>query len=586
MTRIPDEKQSLLPILVMVGFTVVLVVALMVRVYRADRDLGMMRIASRQARLAAESGINHAIEKMRAAIVASDRAANPGALTAVFFADRLETDAWVQFGQKAEAWFRIISVRKVFAEDNPATPLLDESLQYQILSEGRCGRYRYSTSAVVQLYDLVKNFGVFGSLDEYYYGTPIQSWVEAAGSLDSFVGANAAVFNAGWLNRQGVCHDPVLLFKMFAPEGGDPFNAATGTMPLPYNYGRRFARAGESPCRGPLYCETPVVVDSHTFAGPVQTAMYFYRRGNSQPRIEQGNNAVAMNSSLRMQHAVDSLEGKNPSDVFVDRDSQGYNSFIPPWRPDFEHLRSLSRSRGIYIDADGKGFLNGKPHEIDYHPGEAHLFSDSYRGPNSTRYEQDELDEKYIVLSTDMRFKGFNNISAPNLQGARLIFSERSVYLRGDIGSDLVIVTPGHIFITGPTNIDSNLNLLLIAGEGTALSTVDLENYIKEANPGPEFISAASEWLIRAAIYKPGAGVYSAESRPQQGTPITFRRLFGGESLKIRIHGACIGGNLQRWVDNTEPGSLQITHVPAIADRLSLRPVSLNVLRMRTRPEK
>ena len=32
MTRIPDEKQSLLPILVMVGFTVVLVVALIVRV--------------------------------------------------------------------------------------------------------------------------------------------------------------------------------------------------------------------------------------------------------------------------------------------------------------------------------------------------------------------------------------------------------------------------------------------------------------------------------------------------------------------------------------------------------------------------
>ncbi|HPT44709.1 MAG TPA: hypothetical protein PLM07_02280 [Candidatus Rifleibacterium sp.] len=585
MNRLPDEKQSLLPVLVMVGFTLLLVIAMIVRVYRADRDLGMMRISSQQARLAAESGISYAVEKMRVALATSDRTANPEALTAVFFADQLETEDWIAFGQKSQAWFRIISVRKFFNENATGTRLLDENLQFQVLCEGRSGKHRFSTSAVVQLYDLVKTFGVFSSLDEYYYGTPIQSQVESAGSLDNFVAANAKMFADGVINRQGICFDPQLLVNMFSFDTPDPFNQATGTQKLDQSYGRRYFRDQSSPCLGPLYCESPVVVDSHIFFGPVQTSLYFFRRGASQPRIETGNSAVAMNSSLRIQHAVDNLEGKNPADVFVDRDSQAYASLIPPWRPDFDHLRNQAKNRGIYIDSDGKGFLNGNPVDIDYHAGETHLFSDSYRGPNSTRFEQDELDEKFVVLSSEMRYQGFNNLSAASLQGARLVFSERSVYLRGDIGSDLVIVTPSHIFITGPTNIDSSLNLFLIAGEGTALSTVDLENLIKEAKPGAEFIDAAREWLIKAVIYKPGAGVYTAEARPQKGTPVTFRKLFGGESLKVRINGACIGGNLQRWIDNTEPGSLQIRHFSNAADRLGVRAVSVNVLRMRTRPE-
>jgi len=147
------------------------------------------------------------------------------------------------------------------------------------------------------------------------------------------------------------------------------------------------------------------------------------------------------------------------------------------------------------------------------------------------------------------------------------------------------VVTPGHIFITGPTNFDSNMNLLLIAGEGTALSTVDLERYIVENSANEEFIDAAREWQIRAAIYKPGAGVYTSTSRPQKGEPINFRRLFSGRSLKIHVHGACIGGNLQRWIDNTEENSLRITHNPQAVERLTVRPIALNVLRLRTRPD-
>ncbi|MDD3147172.1 MAG: hypothetical protein PHD82_07720, partial [Candidatus Riflebacteria bacterium] len=256
MNRLPDEKQSLVPVVVMICFTLLLVVAMIVRVYRADRDLGLLRISGRQARLAAESGVHYAIEKMRAAVSSSDRAANPAALTAMFFADQLETEGWISFGQKTDAWFRIISVRQIQTDDVPGTRLLNESLQYQVLSEGRCGRFRYSTAAVVQLYDLVKSFAVFSSLDQHYYGMPMQAQVENAGSLEDFVSANAGLFNSAAINRQGICHDPLLLVKLFSIEGQDPFNAATGTTKVPENYGRRYFRDGTSPCVGPLYCES------------------------------------------------------------------------------------------------------------------------------------------------------------------------------------------------------------------------------------------------------------------------------------------------------------------------------------------
>lgn len=452
MSKIPDEKQSMIPLLVMICFTLSLVVALFYRVYSADRDLGMIRISERQARLAAESGVNYAIEKMRAAVVASDRAADPAVLTSLFFSENIESSSWIKFGQKNIAAFRVISIRKLPDGNKEKSSLIDEDLQYQVIAEGRCGGFHYSTAAVVQFYDLVKTFAVFGSLDEYYYGIPIQPWVERSGGLEEFVDTNPEIFASGRLSRFGICYDPVLLHQMYKPDGDDPFNPIGGKLKLSSNYGRIYTRAGESPCRGPLYCESPVVVDSHNFFGPVQTALYFYRRGTSQPRISLGNTAVAMNSSLRMQHAVDSLEGRNPDDVLVDRDSDYYRAYIPEWRPDFNALRIMARERGIYIDAEGQGFINNAEIDVDYHPGEAQLYSDSYRGPNSVHLEQDQFAKKHIVLSSDNNFSGYNNISGENLRGTRILFSERSIYLRGDIGTDLVVVTPGHIFITGPTN--------------------------------------------------------------------------------------------------------------------------------------
>lgn len=586
MNRETAEKHSVVPIVVMVCFTLLLIGALVFRVYRADRDLGMMRIQERQARLSAEAGVHYAVEKMRGILNQTDRTANTRILTPNFFANSLEIDVWKEFGQKTDCAFRIVGIRKIADDDNDETPLINEALRFQVIAEGRCSRFRYTSAAVIQLYDLSETFAVFSSLDEFYYGRPIQPWVEAAQSLEAFIGANQDLFNNGSLDRQGICYDPALLFKMFSPDGADPFNPGTWGQ-RSANYGSTYFKPGESPCRGPIYCDSPMVVDSHSFYGPLQTALYFYRRGTSQPGITLGNSVVAVNSSLRLQQAADSLEGRNPAHVLVDRDSALYGSYIPEWRPDFGFLREFAKKNGIYIDDMGRGFKAGTPTSVDYHPGENQLYSDSFRTANSISNEQDELLDRFVVLSTDSRFDGYNNLSGENLGGARIVFSERSVYLRGEIGSDLVIVTPRHIFITGPTNIDSNLNLFLVAGNGTALSTVDLERVIKEKNPDAEFIDAAREWLINALIYKPGAGVYTAESRSQKSGPVNFRRLFNGQSLKITINGGCIGGNLQRWFDNLEPdGGLKITWNRSAASRLPVKPVSVNILRMRTRPDR
>ncbi|NLF97323.1 MAG: hypothetical protein GX569_11325 [Candidatus Riflebacteria bacterium] len=265
MNRIPDEKQSLIPLIVMICFTLSLVLALFYRVYQADRDLGLMRVAGRQARLAAEAGVNYALEKMRAIVTASDRSADPAALTSLFFSENLESTEWIKYGQKSMAAFRIISIRRMAEGDNERTALLNEGLQYQVIAEGRCGGFRYSTVAVVQFYDLVKTFAVSGSLDEYYYGLPIQPWVERSGGLEEFVDANSELFDSGRLTRLGVCHDPVLLHQFYKPEGEDPFNPIGGTHQLSGNYGRIYARTGDSPCIGPLYCESPVVMDTHNF---------------------------------------------------------------------------------------------------------------------------------------------------------------------------------------------------------------------------------------------------------------------------------------------------------------------------------
>ena len=590
MAMLTDKKQSLIPIFVMVGFSLLLIGSLLVKVYQADRDLGQLRSDKYQARLAAESAINYAVTKMCESIRTSDRPVEPSVLTAIFFEDRIPIDEWIKLGVKTKSYFRITSIRKLSIEDDENTKLIDEAQQYQIIAEGRCGLHCYSTAAIVQLYDLAKLFGVFQSLDEYYYGNPLVRYVSAFGSFNEFYKANREIFDSGRITSQGKILDPKLLISMYQQDGKSPFVTPESSKILD-NYGAFFNRGGVSPCNGPIYCGLPVVVDSHEFKAPVQTALYFYHRPGTEPVLkEKDTNYVRMMySSPRIQHTSGNIEKRNLTKNFVDRDSIKYSSYIPSWRPDINHLKDLSKKRGIYIDSEGKGYQNGNPINVDYHPGVITMHSDSYLTPNSSKYEMDELkNEKYIVLASDVKYEGYNNIDGANLNGAKLIFSERSVYIRGEIGTDLIIVTPGHIFITGPTNIDSKLNLFLVAAQGTAISTVDLEDIIKKNNPTPDFIDAAREWNIRAVIYKPGAGVYSAASldNKDSNTRINFLGIVGGKSIKLHIIGSCIGGNLQRWIDNTEFDSLVIDHDPDCAERLAVTPVTANILKLRTRPVK
>jgi hypothetical protein len=574
------SRQSLLPILIMVGFTLFLLGALVFRVFQADKDLGLIRVSERQARLAAESGVQFVVSEMNKALASSNKVGNVSTLSPYFFTKNLPMEKWIKYGQTTNSSFKIVGVRKVGAVDSRSTKLINEGTRFQVICEGRSGRNRYSSAALVQLYDIVSLFSVFKSLDEYYYGKPIQPWIEKIGSFGAFKKRFAEFFSAGLIDNQGVCHDPKLLVKLFAKNGSDPFQF------LDNNYGRIYTKDGKSPCIGPLYTSTPIVIDTHQFSGPIQTSQYFYRRSNTQPRISLGSSIVALNSSLRVQHAADNLEGKIPRDWVVDRDSLSQKSFIPSWRPNFDYLRKLAKEKGIYIDQNGNGFQNGSATEIKYHPGESLLFSDSYKTANSAEFEQDKINEKYIILSTEMNFEGYNNLSSKNLSGARILFSERAIYLRGDIGSDLIVVTPEHIYLTGPTNVDSGLNLFLVAGQGVALSTVDLEKYIKANNVSRDFIDAAREWLVRAVIYKPGSGIYSSNSREQKDKPISFKGIFSGRSLKLTIVGACLEGNLQRWIDNSEKDSLNVKWDNSCVDRLMVRPITASPLRIRTRPVK
>jgi hypothetical protein len=590
MEKLSTNKQSLIPVFVMVAFSVLLIGALLFKVYQADRDLGQLRSDKYQARLAAESAINFAVTKMCEAIRTSDRPVEPSVLTAIFFEDRIPIDEWISFGVKTKSYFRVTSIRKLSIDDDENTKLIDEGQQYQIIAEGRCGIHCYSTAAIVQLYDLANLFGVFQSLDEYYYGNPLFPYISAYGSFNEFYKANHELFDSGRITNQGKILDPKLLISMYEPNGKSPFVTPENNK-ITDNYGAFFSRNYVSPCNGPIYSSLPVVVDNHEFKAPAQTALYFYHRPGTNPVLKEkdSNSLRMMYSSPRIQHTSGNIEKRNLTKFFVDRDSIKYSSYIPSWRPDINHLRELSKSRGIYIDNEGKGYQNGNPINVDYHPGVVTMHSDSYLTPNSSKYEIDELkDEKYIVLASDVKYDGYNNIDGANLNGAKLIFSERSIYIRGEIGTDLIVVTPGHIFITGPTNIDSRLNLFLVAAQGTAISTVDLEDVIKKNNPTSDFIEAAREWNIRAVIYKPGAGVYSAASLSdsEKNTRVNFLGVVKGRSIKLHIIGSCIGGNLQRWIDNTERDSLVIDHDPSSAQRLMISPVSVNILKLRTRPVK
>ncbi|HEY9071108.1 MAG TPA: hypothetical protein VIV61_12695 [Candidatus Ozemobacteraceae bacterium] len=577
------ERLATFPVLVMTGFTGLLFLVLAARVYMSDRDLALDRVREHQARLAAESGIHFALARVRNALVQPEPAILPGAIVPQAFESAVQIGRWRRIGGQTEAWFRVAEIRRVQLPDRLETPLIDESCQLQVTAEGRCGWHLAQTTAVVQLTDLVRTFGAMNSLNMYYYGTPLQPWIDRAGSLEAFMALNPGPFRTGALSPRGLIFDPRLLARVYQPAGEEPFLLASGTQPVGGSYGRFFAREGESPCRGPVYCQTPIVVDTHRFFGPVQTAGWLFRRGGAKPVIDDGRTVVALTSSRRVQLATDNLEGEMPPGSFVDQDASPNSSFVASWKPDFAALKAAAKRTGIYIDENGKGFYRGEAVDTDYHPGDHHLFSETYVDAATVGLEQDEVEGGYVVLSTAARYGERNNLDAVALRGARLVFSERSVYIRGEIGGDLLIVTPKHIFLTGSTNDEGPFSLFLVAGAGVALSTTDLENHVAEKKPSQSFISAAVKWKIRAVIYKPGAGWYGSwSSSPSGGKQVWPSGLLGGRVFTVTIEGACIEGNLKRWIDHAAPDGVRIEWKPAAADRLPVQPITANLLRMKT----
>lgn len=572
------KKHASGPVTVMAVFTLLLVVALFFRVGYADRDLARQRISKTQAQFAAESAIEYARTKLQHHLNNSLMAQ----VSSEALIDALDLDAWMPMDGVRDTYFRIISLRNSSDAFNEHMPRIDENMSFEIITEGQSGRHFYSTLATVHVYDLVKNFAVFSSLDEYYYGQPIQPWVEFSGGLEWFAKENDHLIATGKMTRQGVIHDPELLLNTFVQGGAPTFKTPEGSVEFFSNYAGNYRRADDSPSFGPLYSSLPIVVDSHNFNDSIQTALFFYKRGVEQPRVSMGNIMTILNSSKRLQNIQGRTVVSNPEDLFIDRDTAFYCSYIPQWRPDIAFLRKKAMKRGIYIDRFGKGFVDGNPIDVNYHPASYSALSDSYKLPTSVNWQQDEFKDEKIVLGTDMKFGGYNNISSSNLYGRKIVFSERSVFLRGDIGSDLVVVTPGLIFITGPLNVDSHYNLLLLGARGTALSTHDLENFITENQPGYDFINAAREWLINAVIYNPGAGIYSPSTPRRTGREVSLRKIIANQDLIVRISGATIGGNLARWIKNTAPGTLRVDWNADAVSNLPYKPYSVNILNYRT----
>ncbi|RCK81243.1 MAG: hypothetical protein OZSIB_2112 [Candidatus Ozemobacter sibiricus] len=578
-------RDSTFPILVMVGFTLLLLLSLAVRVYLADRDLARERVAQMQAALAAESGVQLAVQSMHEILARTFPSPETPESLQRAFAEQIQTDTWLKGGLRGDTAFRIVQIKHIPEIDRPETAFLDEGLLFSVTAEGRAGRFRFRSTGVAAVSHLVRQFAVVNSLNQHYYGLPLQPWINRAGGLEKFVSANATLFQKGEVTPTGICHAPGLLYKMFMPEGKDPFQPPAGQPAMAGNYGRTWQRDGVSPCRGPLYCQTPIVVDSHTFWGPLQTALYLYRRTNGRPKIQTPDAVLALHSSRRMQVAADSREGEPPPEWFIDRDTQPGIGFRQSWRPDFRALRAFARQQGIYIDANGKGFLRGEPMDVDFHPGQHQAYSETYFGPTSVLPEQDVEEDACIVLSTAPKYNDRNNLDSAVLKGARILFAESSIYLRGDVGGDLVIVTPRHIYLTGSLNPDAHFHVFLIAGEGVGLSTTDLEKVIFEKGDDPGFAEAASYWLVNGVIYKPGAGWYGSWSkRAGSGNPVEPTGVLGRYPVRLQIQGATLEGNLQRWIQHSPPDGIQVHWARDGLDRLPVIPYSVNLLRLRTLP--
>lgn len=575
------EQYTSLPLVIMVAFTAILFFAMFVRVYNSDRDHARLNLETIQAELASQAGVHHAFHMIQKLLEGSELPKGTGGISSEFLSSAIITDRWINAGTRTSMLHRITSVRVVNVGLDSSDALIPEdSVVFEVTSEGRSGRRYSKTVAVGYIFDISGTFAVFNSLNEYYYGQPLRHVASTVG-LDQFISANRKLFDSGQITLQGIIHNPQLLFSVY---GSDefPFSLPQGSEP-PTGFGKVFKRDGIGPALGPLYCETPIIVDSHTFRGRIQTASYIFRRSQGRPAIGIDNTMFALPSSLRIQQISNNLEGGIPKEVVIDRDTQPRVSYVRRWHPDFNFLRRLAKASGIYINSSGKAFMRGAPSLVDYHIQEHNLVSDDYTLP--TRFEPtiDRANEKSIVLSTATRYEGYNNLSSSNINGAKILFSEYPIFIRGDIEDDLIIVTPRQIFITGPLNDEYPKNLFLIGGEGIAVSTVDLENYIIENDPDPSFLEAAMKWTIYAVMYKPGAGIYSKARQPEaMGQTLTRLGMLHQRDFELTIRGSCIEGNLQRWINMCKPDGVTVQLDSSMLRFLPYRPLSANLLRMKT----
>jgi len=582
-----ENKNHFIPIGMMVVFTVVLFVFLVARVYQSDRDLANVRIGGVQSLLAAEAGI-HLAKTVFQKFLNQIEGGNSSAISNIFenAMREIHSKIWKKIGANSDSFFRIRDSGKIPMLDQIDSWGLDESEIYYVSSEGKFQNNFSKAVGVIYVLELVKNFAVVNSLNEYYYGQPIQALASVSGGIDNFIAANSELFEKGKISSRGICGDPKLLVQVFQPGSADPFKTPPNIISKGNFGSQSYFRSGESPCEGPLYCYYPIVVDSHNFFNPVQTAFFFFRRGEERPKIQMEHSTVPLISSRRVQLALDKLEGEMPSGVLFDQDSTPKTAFVPSWRPNFSFLRQLAKRNGIYIDADGNGFNKGTPNGIDYHKGNHKVISEGYLLPVANDYQRDCLDENFIVLSTKTKFEGKNNLDYLSLKGSKILFSENSIYLRGQIGGDLVVVTPKHIFLTGSTNDEGNFHLFLIAGEGVALDTNDLEYFCDTKKPETYVLEMARNWVIRAVIYKPGAGWFC---NWPMGSENDNRVFPAGDKpaqrISLTIYGACIEGNLNRWIPFAGPSGIKVKWDRNATDRLPVVPRVANILRIKSSPE-
>ncbi|MBF0546769.1 MAG: hypothetical protein HQM08_20145 [Candidatus Riflebacteria bacterium] len=567
------------PLTMMILFFFFLCVVLALRVYFLDSELATRQISEIQAMLAGQAGVHIGITRIRQEIAKEGGTRLP-------VVEDLMSPRWRPIGLFSDSGCRILEVRPLPGVDNPATPLIDESSLYRIESEGRSGSSNYRVWGTIGIIPIVKRFAVFNSLNEYYYGKPLLPWIQEFGNLENFRKSNFSLFQSGILNNFGVCYDPDFLIKLFKTGEPDPFNPPTGKDKFKGNYGTMFfSREGPSPCNGPLYCQTPIVIDNHQFFGPIQTASYLYRRGTSRPSLKVANSVLAIPSSRRIQKILDNLEAELPEGPFVDADSTPKTAFLTTWKPDYESIRQKAKKDGLYIDPQGRPYLRGEKLDMDYHFENQQIFSESYLTSNESEWRQDEISGGFVTLATANRFDGKNNLAAEVLKGVSVVFSENSVFIRCEIGGDMVLCTPRHILLTGSVNSESGFNLLMIAGNGIGISTKDLEKYIEEQKPPLETIQAATQWIINAVLYRPGAGWYGSWAHQlSQGQSLNPASEGKGEKVSLKIVGACIEGNLQRWFDNAGKDGIKVDWKPTAVDHLPFVPVSVNLLRIRTLP--